>query len=135
MTRFAVGGKWGSPGSPSAPAAFRSSRSRVDSAATPSPVAAFPKKCRRVRNFALSSMLVLRQGRIQIQDEAGQRRIGGQLAGVQLLITGRFALRQILLRGGSIGLEQVAIIVKTVDQDCRFLLARPARGGHCKAIP
>src|SRR5437762_2487433 len=57
MMRLAFGGKCGSPGRPPDVAASRSRLSSEVSAAVPTPVAARPKKCRRVIAFIAGSPL------------------------------------------------------------------------------
>src|SRR5690349_21073375 len=95
MARLALGAKWGRPGSPPAAstsaAEVRPPSSRVASAASPRPPPALPKKWRRLsinRCSSRGSMVGSFPGDrlVEVHDEAGRRRVGGQLDRVEPLV-------------------------------------------------
>src|SRR5712691_2503621 len=96
MTRRAVGLKCGKPGRPGALSARRSDWSKPANAAMPMPEALSPKKWRRV----IGSIYLLVSNRfVEIQNQAGDAGVGGQLGGVELSGASRGALGDELQRG------------------------------------
>src|SRR6478752_9855840 len=96
----------------------RSGPRSEDSAAMPIPVAPQPKKWRRVSSIGFG-MLLLGNCFIEIQNEAGGRSIGGEVARFQLGVGGRFALMQVLLRFSSIR-KIVEVILQIVVEHGKF---------------
>src|SRR5579862_3689561 len=97
MTRLAVGGKLGKPGNPPlGPAvapAWASRLSNVESAAMPGTER--PKKWRRFRRLGL----LIGDDLVEVEDQAGDRGISGQLRGVQGFVPRGIALRQEFVGG------------------------------------
>src|SRR5437764_1076499 len=111
MTRFALGGKCGRPGTPptGAPARTASRPSRVPSAIAPR---FSPDRARNVRRLwccadwsASKAGLLLRDRLVQVQDHAGDGCVGGQLDRVEGLVHRAVAVPDELLRGRGVGGE------------------------------
>src|SRR5215510_11311503 len=134
MTRFALGGKCGGIpvplGTVCAPAATRSCPSRWATAASPSPDAERNKKCRlfsenKVSDARLSMLLVLGDGLVQVQNQARDAGIRGQLLHIQLLIAGILAHGKKL--GGRVrrGSKSLAGVLERIEENRALCSSRP----------
>src|ERR1051325_4917335 len=114
MTLLAFGAKCGKPGR--AVSAWRSRESSEASAADPMPVAARPKKLRRVSSSLRSSMgsficylLFLRDNLIEVQHQTCCGGVGSQLGWAELGVGRRVARFQKQSRPFGIGAEVIAV--------------------------
>src|SRR5688572_30284 len=104
MTRLALGAKCGVPkGSPNGlPSPAKSlGLSKDVSATAPMPRLVRPSNCRRERRRAVSVtsfISSLRDRLVQVQDHTRDRRVGGDLRGVEFLVAWGFTRSQQLLR-------------------------------------
>src|ERR1700722_18433946 len=142
MTRFALGAKCGKPGSPPCTigagwfSARASPLSNPARAAMPTPAAPRPKKCRRVmeikRSRCASIALLLRDGRVEVQDQTRGSRVGRQFARLDMPISRRFAVIQKLHR--RLGRRSITLFEIVQNRKQNLLLGRPGGPGQDQAV-
>src|SRR5271166_5357147 len=101
MTRLALAGKLGKPGSPPVAVAQASFSRRLASAATPMPVAEREKKWRRVRSGSI--VLFLGNRLVEVQDQARRRSVRREFSCIQRFVARRIAILEEFFRGLSVG--------------------------------